>query len=340
MSRPTRAAAGGKPTPKGAKGAAKGFKLELNVATVSIIFLLIALVGILFYLKMMLYPNNLKMKNITAEIDKIKAETEKLKTKAEKLPTATVINRVLTDKLNKMDYLFLTHQDELIDFLDEDLIEWFEKAGIDYLFSPFGEPIKIEIPNFVFVLKYPEKPFETIPWIIKQSAEKFKWRYVPEKGGGAPSGQGGAPPAGGVGGAPPAGAAGPSPSQGGPQQASPGGGLGGGEAGGGGGGGTGGGGGGSGVEFDPETSPFLVPLTFVLADIPATYDQIKKFLKVVQTDSTFLLTVHCLKNNDSKIIRSVRAYSLYKVAITIYFFNPNAAVQGNTPPDPPGSKSC
>lgn len=84
---------------------------------------------------------------------------------------------------------------------------------------------------------------------------------------------------------------------------------------------------------------FLEPLTFKLEGIYLTYENLKKMIKEMQTDRTYLITVHAFKNSgEDDNIYLLRTLAKYEILFSVYFMNPEGAVSGEKPPGMPDDK--
>ena len=93
------------------------------------------------------------------------------------------------------------------------------------------------------------------------------------------------------------------------------------------------------INTDPPT--FLFPYTIKMIKFVGTYEDVKKFIDDVQTRrNAVLITVHCFKNNKSDNYGLYRTMTTWDLTMTVYFMNPDAAATGDSPPDPPGAKTC
>ncbi len=101
--------------------------------------------------------------------------------------------------------------------------------------------------------------------------------------------------------------------------------------------------GGTPVEEPITTKPsaFLTPYSFKLTEFSGTYEDCKKFVEKLQTDrNAKLMTVHCIKNDDSKNAGFYRISTTWDLVITVYFMNPEVNASGDDPPGLPGSQKC
>jgi hypothetical protein len=97
------------------------------------------------------------------------------------------------------------------------------------------------------------------------------------------------------------------------------------------------------VEAPLDTRPdsFLEPFTMTFEEFQGTFEDVQRFVERIQTTTQDqLITVHCLKNDDSKNAGLYRTSTEWTIAITVYFMNPEKSASGETPPAPPGSKTC
>ncbi|OGK11151.1 MAG: hypothetical protein A2Y63_04925 [Candidatus Riflebacteria bacterium RBG_13_59_9] len=85
---------------------------------------------------------------------------------------------------------------------------------------------------------------------------------------------------------------------------------------------------------------FLEPMTITVTEFTMTYEQMRRFIEELQTDSTYLVTVHAFKNTgDSDNIYGFRTLSVYEIVFTVYFMNPEGAATGDVPAGMPGDMS-
>jgi hypothetical protein len=93
--------------------------------------------------------------------------------------------------------------------------------------------------------------------------------------------------------------------------------------------------------LDTRPTHFLEPYDIKLEGFVGTFNDVKRFVKALQEQSPDkLFSVHCLKNDDGKVIGGIRTRTPWTVSMTVYFINPEQAATGDAPPSPPGSKSC
>ncbi len=81
---------------------------------------------------------------------------------------------------------------------------------------------------------------------------------------------------------------------------------------------------------------FLSPLTITLTEFTMTYEELKRFVKDLQTDSTYFVTVHAFRNtggDDNQY--GFRTVSQYEMIFTVYFINPEGTTAGEAPPGMP-----
>ena len=101
--------------------------------------------------------------------------------------------------------------------------------------------------------------------------------------------------------------------------------------------------GGTPVEEPITTTPsaFLTPYSFKLTEFSGTYEDCMKFVKKLQTDrNSKLITVHCVKNDDSNNAGFFRTSTTWDLVLTVYFMNPEVNASGDQPPGLPGSQKC
>lgn len=89
-----------------------------------------------------------------------------------------------------------------------------------------------------------------------------------------------------------------------------------------------------------QPSTFLEGLTFTISDMNCTYEELQKAIRYMQMRSTYVLTVHCFKNDEQKNVYLYRTWSSWTTIITVYFMNPKAPAAGDDPPVPPESQAC
>jgi len=84
---------------------------------------------------------------------------------------------------------------------------------------------------------------------------------------------------------------------------------------------------------------FLEPLTIKLSDFTMSYEQLKRFVENLQTDSTRMVTVHAFQNSGGDDnTYSFRTFSVYELVFTVYFMNPEGTTSGEVPPGMPGDE--
>lgn len=90
-----------------------------------------------------------------------------------------------------------------------------------------------------------------------------------------------------------------------------------------------------------EPSAFLTPYSFKLTEFSGTYEDCIKFVEKLQTDrNAKLMTVHCIKNDDSNNAGVYRTSTTWDFVVTVYFMNPEVNASGDNPPGLPGSQKC
>jgi hypothetical protein len=95
------------------------------------------------------------------------------------------------------------------------------------------------------------------------------------------------------------------------------------------------------VPLDTRPSAFLEPYDIKLSGMAGTYNDVKNFIKDVQSrNNDKLITVHCVKNVKDKNAYGFRTQTQWTLQFTVYFMNPEQAASGDSPPGAPGSKSC
>ncbi len=92
-------------------------------------------------------------------------------------------------------------------------------------------------------------------------------------------------------------------------------------------------------EVAARMANFLEPMHIKITEFTMTYERLRKFVKDLQTDSTYFVTVHGFKNSGGDDnVYGYRTFSLYEIYITVYFMNPEGLVSGEVPPGMPGDK--
>lgn len=93
--------------------------------------------------------------------------------------------------------------------------------------------------------------------------------------------------------------------------------------------------------LDTAPSAFLTPYSITLEGFGGTYENCRDFIEELQRkQDDILVTVHCFKNDGGENLYSYRTYTLWTIALTVYFMNPEAAASGDNPPDQPGAHTC
>lgn len=93
--------------------------------------------------------------------------------------------------------------------------------------------------------------------------------------------------------------------------------------------------------LDTRPPDFLTEMTISMQDWGATFEDIKKFVTMVQTGrNQTLFTIHCIKNEGGENRGIYRTVSDWTMELSVYFMNPEASASGDTPPGMPGSRSC
>ncbi len=92
-------------------------------------------------------------------------------------------------------------------------------------------------------------------------------------------------------------------------------------------------------EVSMERESFLEPFTVKLTGFNMDYETLKKMIKEMQTDRTYLVTIHGFTNEGGENeYRVIRTYSKYDLLFSVYFMNPEGMVTGETPPGMPEDK--
>jgi hypothetical protein len=82
---------------------------------------------------------------------------------------------------------------------------------------------------------------------------------------------------------------------------------------------------------------FLEPLNITLSEFTMSYEQLKQFVENLQNDTTRRVTVHGFQNSGGEDNSySFRTFSVYELAFTVYFMNPEGMTSGEVPPGMPG----
>lgn len=93
--------------------------------------------------------------------------------------------------------------------------------------------------------------------------------------------------------------------------------------------------------LDTRPGTFLMPYNIVFEEFSGTYEDARAFVEQLQKSrQNELITVHCIKNDDSANAGIYRTNTLWTIAITVYFMNPEKNASGDDPPGKPGSESC
>jgi hypothetical protein len=101
--------------------------------------------------------------------------------------------------------------------------------------------------------------------------------------------------------------------------------------------------GGNPVEEPITTKPtaFITPYSLKLKEFYGTYEDCMKFVKKLQTDrNAKMITIHCIKNDESKSAGLYRISTTWDFIVTVYFMNPEVNASGDEPPGLPGSQKC
>ena len=99
---------------------------------------------------------------------------------------------------------------------------------------------------------------------------------------------------------------------------------------------------GSGTGEVAEKYPnFLEPLTIHLSEFTMTYEDMKRFVKALQTDATYMVTVHGFSNKseEEESFYGFRTVSPWETKFTVYFMNPEGMTSGDVPPGMPADRS-
>lgn len=92
-------------------------------------------------------------------------------------------------------------------------------------------------------------------------------------------------------------------------------------------------------EVSSRMTNFLEPMHIKITEFMMSYENLLRFVKDLQTDSTYFVTVHGFKNSGGDDnIYTYRTISKYELYITVYFMNPEGLVSGEVPPGMPGDK--
>ncbi len=92
-------------------------------------------------------------------------------------------------------------------------------------------------------------------------------------------------------------------------------------------------------EVSTRMANFLEPMHIKLSEFAMTYEQLRRFIRNLQTDATYFVTVHGFKNTGAdENVYSFRTISTYEMYMTVYFMNPEGMVSGEVPAGMPGDK--
>jgi len=93
--------------------------------------------------------------------------------------------------------------------------------------------------------------------------------------------------------------------------------------------------------LDTRPGTFIMPYNLTFEEFAGTYEDARAFVEQLQTSrQNELITVHCIKNDDSANAGIYRTSTLWTIQITVYFMNPEKNASGEEPPGKPGSETC
>jgi hypothetical protein len=93
--------------------------------------------------------------------------------------------------------------------------------------------------------------------------------------------------------------------------------------------------------LDTRPADFLTPYTVTITGWRGTYRDVMDFIDHLQRKTVDkLITVHCLKNDDSKNGGFFRTNTEWTIKTTVYFMNPEKPATGDEPPMKPGGQTC
>lgn len=92
-------------------------------------------------------------------------------------------------------------------------------------------------------------------------------------------------------------------------------------------------------EVSAAGANFLEPLTITLDLVNVSYDRLRKIIEALQTDKTFLVTVHAFKNNGDLDFQRYRPRGTYSLAFSVYIMNPEGVASGDVPAGMPKDES-
>jgi len=92
-------------------------------------------------------------------------------------------------------------------------------------------------------------------------------------------------------------------------------------------------------EVSSNFPDFITPMTLKLTEFTLTYEQMRDFVKRLQEDGTYFVTVHGFKNSGGDDnIYGFRTRSKYELLFTVYFMNPEGTASGDVPKGMPADK--
>lgn len=93
--------------------------------------------------------------------------------------------------------------------------------------------------------------------------------------------------------------------------------------------------------LNTQPGSFLEPYDVKMVKFYGTYEDVQDFIKDIQTaKDDILVTVHCFRNDSGDNVGVFRTITSWDIALTVYFMNPEATAQGDSPPAAPGAISC
>jgi len=93
-------------------------------------------------------------------------------------------------------------------------------------------------------------------------------------------------------------------------------------------------------EVGAPSGNFLEPLTITLDLANTSYEELRKFIEELQTNRSYLVTVHAFKNSgDSDNVYSYRTRSKYTLVFSVHTMYPEGVASGDVPAGMPKDES-
>jgi hypothetical protein len=145
-----------------------------------VICLLILIIGAVFYSTQIVKKSNDALAALDSRINQAKTQKDTYTKKKKKLEIARKLNTTVREKLQTVTYMFLTDQDSMIPFWEDD---FFPVLSSSQLFGS-GEA-QFKVKEYAFNINMAMKPFNTLPpnRFFEDAANVFPIQYHGEQNG-------------------------------------------------------------------------------------------------------------------------------------------------------------